>query len=332
MRICSVGRQRSVVSAGRARLIKAFLSLFVLPLLLMSGNAVACSCRQLPNDIHEVISQMMQEVDVIFLGSVLNIHKEDGIPVETVRILIRRLWKGDVGGVLTFKEESGSSCGSTFEVGHIYLVFASLDGGIYGAGSCGPTSKLEYAQEYIDAVGHPTWIVAPSESERLRIEEDVYQARLAKERRERPDLREESNHRHKQLLPDEIPDSYLGTWRIDIDRYMYHIVPNRSEPFVTECQKRADNIEIEIRPGATSVTFTPGRIQWHNPGKRTPILSYDLIGGNSNWLIQYQEDNKELFLDIRPIDCGLSMTFTSCEDEVCEGDENKPMFFVPVVD
>ena len=119
------------------------ISLSVIVFLVGAGNVLACTCpvRSDPEN--------RQSADVIFAGTVASIADPNpgpsisgGDPI-MYTFAVERSAKGVVGATQeVVSARSGATCGCQFAMGKRYVVYATLDGGVFRAGLCGGSRAL----------------------------------------------------------------------------------------------------------------------------------------------------------------------------------------------
>lgn len=106
-----------------------------------TGTAFACSCAPAPSP-----QELLAAEDVVlFAGRTILVFPTSLINENAV-FLVDKSWKGvDEKIVVVSTASQGTMCGSNFEVGHEYLVYAGEYNGGLVSGSCGRTQPLSHA-------------------------------------------------------------------------------------------------------------------------------------------------------------------------------------------
>jgi hypothetical protein len=138
---------------------KVMLSAWVLfTCLCVAKTVVACECLNAsPNAFTE-----LQGRDAVFVGKVVEVREVE-IPYKNeanrftveleVNFLVEKYFKGALGSTVTVRTNTGCcSCGSEFESGKKYLVYANGDKRMLSTNSCTRTKLLKYAQKDLQEI------------------------------------------------------------------------------------------------------------------------------------------------------------------------------------
>ena len=107
------------------------------------GSAHACSCAP------PTLSEARERASAVFSGRVVRMS---GPYQETIEIHVDAVWKGSITSTTVVYPPS--ECGYPgFTLGEDYLVYANRDDESLHAFLCSGTVRLEYAEEYLRALG-----------------------------------------------------------------------------------------------------------------------------------------------------------------------------------
>ena len=124
-------------------------------MLVPTRSAEACRCMA-----PKPANVRMNDFGAVFLGTVTAVQPDAGklAQSKTYTFKVNCSWKGDVGRTVRVSARtSGASCGTSFEKGATYLVFASKDdSGKFSTSSCAWNKKLAGAAEDIKLLTETT--------------------------------------------------------------------------------------------------------------------------------------------------------------------------------
>ncbi len=133
-------------------------ALAIFAVLIFAGiDAYACSCIPVNPDepIARQVSSAKKDSAVVFSGKVLEIVRKPEDFQIIVKFQTQSSWKGSVSKQITITTASDSAmCGYNFEVGKIYLVYASgANAKSLQTGICTRTAELKAAKADVKALG-----------------------------------------------------------------------------------------------------------------------------------------------------------------------------------
>lgn len=103
--------------------------------------ATACSCAPPPPP-----NQALEEATAVFAGEVTNLETNQG--QLDITLAIQQVWKGDLGPTVAVQTPSTTAmCGYSFELGRVYLVYASDRNGRLQTNQCSRTTRLSQATD-----------------------------------------------------------------------------------------------------------------------------------------------------------------------------------------
>lgn len=118
--------------------------------LFLADSALACSCAPPPPP-----QEALKQSAAVFTGTVLAVT--DSGTNRQVRLRVERVWKGTKCGEVTIVTAlDEAACGSSFQVGTSYLVYATRQQGKLSTSLCSRTQPASGASEDLAALGEPT--------------------------------------------------------------------------------------------------------------------------------------------------------------------------------
>jgi hypothetical protein len=133
-------------------------ALWFLTAVTMPPSAHACRCGPYPSP-----NDVLGRAEIVFSGKVINILEVQESPEDTewhkVNVFkVESVWKGAPQSEIVVATAGNpfSSCDTSFEVGESYLVYAFQSDNYaepYAFGACSRTTRLEYAEEDLKALG-----------------------------------------------------------------------------------------------------------------------------------------------------------------------------------
>lgn len=125
--------------------------------LLLSAQALACSCPNQPEDINEAVGSDFRDASAVVLAEATIVveSKEGGTEEqpfvsthETTQFSLIHGWKGNLGDRFVTKVNTTCCmCGFPFQQGEIYLLYLDgpYEGGTYSTGICSRTRPVSAA-------------------------------------------------------------------------------------------------------------------------------------------------------------------------------------------